>query len=1678
MRDIRTIRLDYRTLSPFGALLLSSPRGGLSSRQARFFLAGLLLVAAFLRFRGIAWDSGQHLHPDERFISMVEEKITAPGSLAEYFDSARSPLNPYNRGEGSFVYGTFPLFLTKAVAHAVGMPGYAGAYKVGRALSGLFDLLTVWLVYRVARRFAGRRASLMASSLFAFAPLAIQSSHFWTVETFLATLSTLTLLGSVRMAQGRSTLLQDLATGLSLGLAVACKVTALALLGPLGLAALLRALGARDAGGEEGGFRWKEWLSSAQGLALAGLGVAIAVRCALPYVFLGPSPFSFRLDPRYLADMRNLANLSRSFAGFPPALQWADRSLLFPVENFVLWGAAPFFGLTALASVAWAVAGLRKRSGWTLAPLLLHVAILFAYHGTALVKSIRYFFPVYPALAVLSALFLARIAGPGRPAFLRLVPGLVLAGSALSAFAFASIYSRPHTRVTASRWIQQNVPDPARFANESWDDGLPLGLPGLDAGRYAGPVLDLWVPEDRKKVEEIVSALQRADWVAVTSNRVYANVTRLPDVFPMTVAYYRALFEGDLGFRVAADFTSYPSLGPLRFRSDAAEEQFTVYDHPRVLLFQKTDRFSPERIRKLLTDALRTKPPTIWEWEKLPRSERRIAEPVRPSRRPGLERVSRVVEPARSVPGSLRATAIWLGAVLLLGLLAAPIVFRLFPLMNERGLGLAKIVGLLVATLASAVLLQTGASPEPRRTALLALLLTAACSVACAWGVRTEIARFVREKAKLILAGEVVFLLGFGLFLGLRALNPEIAWGEKPMDLSLLNVLVRARSLPVSDPWLAGAPLAYYTFGHQAMAFLTLVTDLPTRLTFNLAIGLLGGLVAQGAFSVAAAWGGRIRAGFAGVAFVGLLGNLAGLREWIAVRHPKGLSLDWHYFWATSRVIPDTINEYPFWSLVFADLHAHVLVIPLFLLVAAAALELVRSHAPGGAPLPHRLRAALVLGVAAAVQALTNAWDVPLLAGLVVLTGLVAAVSGDGTPRAIARGLSSTAVAGGAALAIFSALRWQGGQRPGYGWNGEAPAALEDVVVVFGLFFFLAFAWWFAWDRDERRAVGSVRLPLPASGVVAALILSVTLRSVALLCVAGVAAFVAVAFRRGQGPAVRLAAGFVATGFFLVLFTQYAFLSDRMNTFFKLYLEAWLVFAVGTAVLVFGGAGRPGTVGTWPRAVRAVFGLLVGTALFTTLTGARGALGEARPTFRAGSPRPTLDGLAYLGRTRPGELAAVEWLQAAVQGTPVLLEAQGPSYQDFSRISMMTGIPTVLGWEHHVNQRGNARAEIEARRAAVTTIYSSPGADLIEPLLRRYRVGYVYVGWLEQATYPQAGLQKFANARRLFEEVFAYRDVRIYRVIGAGANGAAPLPLPLPRPPAQEVAEPPAPGPPADEPEEPPAFLTAALSGPAPFAGLREPRGVAIDLLGRLWVTDFGHSRLRVFDRAGGSLGGWGGRGSGRHGLREPSGISIRGDQVLIADTWNGRVALFGVDGEWRGSTEGFFGPRGVALDAGGRIWVADTGNHRVLLYVDLGKPPVVFGGLGSGQLQFSSPVGIAVGPSGRVYVADTGNARIQVLNPSGTFRAAIPVPRWTGPMEPQIAVDAAERIYVASPSTSEILAFDPSGTALWARSRDDAGKEFAVPAGIAVDEAERCLWVVNAGSSSVTRVSLRAPAK
>jgi hypothetical protein len=101
----------------------------------------------------------------------------------------------------------------------------------------------------------------------------------------------------------------------------------------------------------------------------------------------------------------------------------------------------------------------------------------------------------------------------------------------------------------------------------------------------------------------MVAVLQSADWLVLASQRGYGAVPRAPEVFPASLRLYRALFRGELGYELAASFTDFPSLLGLQIDTSAADESFSVYDHPRVLVFRRTGSFDPARARALLDGA-------------------------------------------------------------------------------------------------------------------------------------------------------------------------------------------------------------------------------------------------------------------------------------------------------------------------------------------------------------------------------------------------------------------------------------------------------------------------------------------------------------------------------------------------------------------------------------------------------------------------------------------------------------------------------------------------------------------------------------------------------------------------------------------------------------------------------------------------------------------------------------------------------------------------------------------------------------------------------------------------------------------------------------------------------------------------------------------------------------------
>jgi YYY domain-containing protein len=561
-------------------------------------LLAILLIGGAFRFYNVNWDDGTyHIHPDERHTTMVVTAIRWPSSVVEYFDTSHSPLNPRN-ADTVYFYGTLPLFLTKYVATALDRTGYDEVHLVGRGVSGLFDLASVLLLFFVARRLFDWRVGLVASLLLALAVLNIQGSHYFAVDTFLTFFVMLTLWFTLDVAEGKGWL-SFVGLGVTMGLTLSCKVSVFLLV-------LVVALGAwfgvrrRIAGGEEPG---RATLRTTLGLILAAFVAIVVFRIAQPYAWAGPNydawdsvpdPWGERFrvlerlpepiraiampNPQWVADIIAAGAQQTGEADLPWGRQWTERTpWLYPLENMVLWGLGVPLGIAAWLGVALVIVrlvqGWRRRAAtsesgpparWSLVILpLLWVLLTFLWQGMQYVKSIRYFLPIYPYLAmfagylVISAWDWAR----GRKLWAKAAAGglaaFVLLGTLAWAFAFIQIFTEPVTRVRATRWMYENVESAAtlHYRTSAGETGqMQIATPAAHIYSQNGDwLVTPFVPShDLTATEIVLNHLTGLDGPSEGAFQV-SILDADPGVEPLTTAQIEAVFGGDGGERYVLD---------------------------------------------------------------------------------------------------------------------------------------------------------------------------------------------------------------------------------------------------------------------------------------------------------------------------------------------------------------------------------------------------------------------------------------------------------------------------------------------------------------------------------------------------------------------------------------------------------------------------------------------------------------------------------------------------------------------------------------------------------------------------------------------------------------------------------------------------------------------------------------------------------------------------------------------------------------------------------------------------------------------------------------------------------------------------------------------------------------------------------------------------------------------
>ncbi|MFA6184825.1 MAG: glycosyltransferase family 39 protein [Candidatus Shapirobacteria bacterium] len=567
----------------------------------------IFFISLSIRFFGLNWDQNQHLHPDERFLTMLVSTIQFPSSVGQYFDTKNSPLNPFNYQDFHFfVYGTFPLFLVKSMGFLFNVSSYENIHFIGRILSAIFDSLNIFSLYFLAKLIfpKNKKNLLFLPGLFyCFTVLPIQLSHFFAVDTFLSFFILLTfVLMSYWLKTNNNFLL--LFASITFGLSMSCKISAI-LLAPIIFLFFLYH------------FRQKKiiFLIKAVFFVLFSL---IIFRIFQPYSFIG----IFKINPDFINSLNYLKSiLLNKDVFYPPEIQWLTKTpVLFPLQNIILFGLGLPISITLLVSVKNIFSIKFKRfflSHDNFIIFLASVWVIFVLiqQGLQFTSTMRYFLPIYPFICLL-AVFFNLFSKKHHQLFI-----LTFIFHLIYCILFLSIYTKPHTRVQASDWIYKNIPKSSTIANEYWDDALPLSLDYSSLSFYINNNLPLYDPDTEIKWQKINSILNNTDYIFLTSNRLWSSITQIPRRYPITTEYYQELFDGNSQFKKIMEFNSYPGIslpilnkciyfGPtnfpylknknhwvdidssckypgIYFRDDISEEAFSVYDHPKVILFKK-----------------------------------------------------------------------------------------------------------------------------------------------------------------------------------------------------------------------------------------------------------------------------------------------------------------------------------------------------------------------------------------------------------------------------------------------------------------------------------------------------------------------------------------------------------------------------------------------------------------------------------------------------------------------------------------------------------------------------------------------------------------------------------------------------------------------------------------------------------------------------------------------------------------------------------------------------------------------------------------------------------------------------------------------------------------------------------------------------------------------------------
>ena len=685
----------------------------------------------------------------------------------------------------------------------------------------------------------------------------------------------------------------------------------------------------------------------------------------------------------------------------------------------------------------------------------------------------------------------------------------------------------------------------------------------------------------------------------------------------------------------------------------------------------------------------------------------------------------------------------WYLLALVLGAAAMPLTGRLFRRFQDRGWMFSKVTAIAVSGFLTWFLVAVKIIKFTTMTCIVVTLVCAAASLILY--CREQKAGFECipfAHLDLVYAEELLFFAAFLFWTYFAGFHPAAYGTEKFMDYGFMEAMMRSKTLPATDLWYSQGKINYYYGGQYFAVFLTKLSGAKVELTYNLMRTFVAGLAFAMPFSLVHQMvtdrlgkpGSRWKKALPSVTGIlaGISVSIAGNMHYVVygqiipfIQKLKGEEVSSYWFPDATRYIgfnPDvedkTIHEFPCYSFVLGDLHAHVVDIMFVLLLLGllyAWMKKVRTTELSGESMSRRefwkkqllMPQLLATGALLGMFHWTNYWDFVIY--FVVTCG----------------------------AALFMNII---GQKGKIRWALGVTAAQAAEILILATVIILPFTLQFDTSNMVQGIALAQHHSLPHQ-------LLVLWGLPGILTILFVVSLLIEKLRGAEQKSlyhlltsIRLPdlfavlMGLCAIG--LVLIPELVYVRDiyengnaRANTMFKLTYQAYIMFGMTMIYAIF----RLLIIGK--NKILKVLAF-IGLFFFVWTCGYFGNsvhswFGEVwKPSQYKG-----LNATAFLETDFPEDVNGIRWLKENISDAPVVLEANGDSYSEYERVSAMTGLPTIMGWYvHEWLWRGNL-SDLNAKIEEIQEIYTSTDETRVKELLEEYNVSYIFVGSCERNKY-------------------------------------------------------------------------------------------------------------------------------------------------------------------------------------------------------------------------------------------------------------------------------------------------------------------------------------------------------